>query len=943
MRRRTTVTAGIVALVAVVGVGVSAAAGDGPAVRTETLSVAGVPEPDGPRVVLDATLYLPQQPGPAPAVLLAHGFGGSKADLDGEARRLAGLGYVALAWTARGFGRSGGLIHLNAPDYEVADARRLVDLLATRPEVLRDADGDPRVGVAGGSYGGGIALMLAGYDPRVDAIAPQITWNELEQALFPQSVVTGAPQRSLADVEPVPDPGVFKKVWAGVFFSSAGSGLTSLAGAAAPAPGASQGTSPGTSRGGAAVQDDQEQAARCGRFAPDLCAAYQTVAQTGVPTADIRELLAASSPARVLDRIAAPTLLVQGLNDSLFPLSHAEANARGIAARGTPVKTVWYEGGHDGGTAPGEEDRIRERVTEWFDRYLRRDGSAADTRFELTVPDATLSTDNTRPVAQVRTAPRLPGVPGATGEGAVEATFETVPLTGAPQVAVAPPGGSPAAVTALPGIGGALGSFGAAGGGTGLAALPGQVATFESAPLERTLSVVGASRVRLRVTSLAGDATLFAGLWDVAPGGGAVLPSRLVAPVKLEQTGPEGTEVTVSLPAVVQDVTAGHRLRLVVSTTDQAYALPTDPRQYRVELAAAEVRVPTLATTTLVAGGLSTLLPWALGLLALAVGLALAVRFAGRRLRPGGPEVVDGLDGVPIVFEGLGKAYGDGYRAVSDLSFRVEPGQVLGLLGPNGAGKTTTLRMLMGLIRPTEGRTLVFGRPVSAGAPVLSRIGAFVEGPGFLPHATGLENLRLFWGSTGRPEGEAHLAEALEIAGLGEDVHRRVKTYSQGMRQRLAIAQAMLGLPDLLVLDEPTNGLDPPQIREMREVLRRYADTGRTVVVSSHLLSEVEQTCDHVVVMHRGRLVAQGPVSELVGSATALVVDVDDPRRAAAVAATVPGTQDVRVTDTGLTLSLVGTPRHELVRALVDARVEVDRITPQRGLEEAFLALVGES
>jgi ABC-2 type transport system ATP-binding protein len=152
----------------------------------------------------------------------------------------------------------------------------------------------------------------------------------------------------------------------------------------------------------------------------------------------------------------------------------------------------------------------------------------------------------------------------------------------------------------------------------------------------------------------------------------------------------------------------------------------------------------------------------------------------------------------------------------------------------------------------------------------------------------------------------------------------------------------MLGLPDLLVLDEPTNGLDPPQIREMREVLRRYAERGRTVVVSSHLLSEVEQTCDHVVVMHRGRLVAQGPVAELVGSATHLVVDVDDPERAADVARRVPGARDVTVTPTGLTLALVGTPRSELVRALVDARLEVDRITPQRGLEEAFLALVGE-
>jgi ABC-2 type transport system ATP-binding protein len=225
---------------------------------------------------------------------------------------------------------------------------------------------------------------------------------------------------------------------------------------------------------------------------------------------------------------------------------------------------------------------------------------------------------------------------------------------------------------------------------------------------------------------------------------------------------------------------------------------------------------------------------------------------------------------------------------------------------------------------------------------VLSRVGAFVEGPGFLPHVSGLDNLRLYWAATGRPAADAHLEDALEIAGLRDDVHRRVKTYSQGMRQRLAIAQAMLGLPDLLVLDEPTNGLDPPQIREMREVLSHYAATGRTVVVSSHLLAEVEQTCTHVVVMHQGRLVAEGPVADLVGSATVLVVDVDDPARAAAVAATVPGAQEVTVTPTGLTLNLVGTPRGELVRALVAAGLSIDRLTPQRGLEEAFLALVGE-
>jgi ABC-2 type transport system ATP-binding protein len=244
-------------------------------------------------------------------------------------------------------------------------------------------------------------------------------------------------------------------------------------------------------------------------------------------------------------------------------------------------------------------------------------------------------------------------------------------------------------------------------------------------------------------------------------------------------------------------------------------------------------------------------------LLVLLGALFAAVRRRHRR------TVVAELSSVPVVIESLVKEYGDGYRAVEGVSFRVERGQVVGLLGPNGAGKTTTLRVLMGLIRPTSGAVHVFGELVEAGAPVLSRVGAFIEGPGLLPHLSGWDNLRLFWAATGRPPQDAEFETALEIAGLGESVHRRVKTFSHGMRQRLAIAQAMLGLPELLVLDEPTNGLDPLQIAEMREVLRAYAATGRTVVISSHLLAEVEQTCSHVVVMHKGRLIAVGSVSEI--------------------------------------------------------------------------------
>ncbi|MDA2955589.1 MAG: ATP-binding cassette domain-containing protein, partial [Actinomycetota bacterium] len=149
------------------------------------------------------------------------------------------------------------------------------------------------------------------------------------------------------------------------------------------------------------------------------------------------------------------------------------------------------------------------------------------------------------------------------------------------------------------------------------------------------------------------------------------------------------------------------------------------------------------------------------------------------------------------------------------------------------------------------------------GSPALSNIGCFIEGPGFLPHLSGRENLRLYWQSIGR-DNEQHLDQVVAITKLGTALDKKVRAYSQGMRQRLAIAQSMLGMPDLLVLDEPTNGLDPQQIAEMRQVLKNYASTGRTVVISSHLLAEIQQTCSHVVLMHRGELVAFGPMEDLL-------------------------------------------------------------------------------
>ncbi len=229
----------------------------------------------------------------------------------GEARDLARAGYAVLAWSARGFGRSTGQIALNSPDYEVKDVRQLIDWLAKRPEVVLDGPGDPRVGMAGESYGGAIALMTAAYDRRVDAIAPQITWNSLADALFPSATGAG------------PSDGVFKKLWAGLFFTS-GADRTA-----------------------------------CGRFLPSLCDMYQEVAEKGRPTSSAIETLRRSSPASVADRIKVPTLLIQGQADSLFPLNQADANARAIARNGAPVKVVWFQGGHDGG------DPETERVEGW--------------------------------------------------------------------------------------------------------------------------------------------------------------------------------------------------------------------------------------------------------------------------------------------------------------------------------------------------------------------------------------------------------------------------------------------------------------------------------------------------------------------------------------------------------------------------------------------------
>jgi ABC-2 type transport system ATP-binding protein len=849
-----------------------AAVGDEPRVTASDQRISVV---DGPRndqhVILDTTFFTPVHARRAPAVLLAHGFGGSKDDTRADAEDLARRGYAVLTWSARGFGRSGGEITLDSPDYDVKDVRQLVDWLARRPEVRLDGPGDPRVGVAGQSYGGGISLMSAAYDRRIDAIAPQITWYDLADSLFPDATGKGASN------------GVFKKAWAGIFFTS---GASSTA---------------------------------CGRFLPSLCAMYQRVAETGQPTPGAVATLRRSSPSSVAGRIHVPTLLVQGQTDSLFPLDQSDRNAAAIT--GAPVKTVWFQGGHDGGDQ--ETSRVRGLVAGWFDQYLKGGPPAEGGGFTVTRSGG-IDSSTQRVTVNAASAPRYPGLSGA--------TRRTIPLSGDEQTIQNPAGGSPASISSMPGLGALAGLSGAVTGGLGVD-LPGQSAAFDSEPLGSPLQLTGAAQVRVHVTAAPGSRTdrptLFAKVYDVGPDGQAAPARRLAAPLRLDGTA------QVTLPAMDYRFAAGHRIRVVLSATDMGFASPARPAAYKVSVESPlSVPVdPALRTPP-------TPLPWWVwGFPVIAVAVSIVIVATTRRRRVRGGEPADAA--IPLEISGLTKRYKNGYLAVDDLSFRVERGQVCGLLGPNGAGKTTTLRMLMGLIHPDEGEIRIFGEPVRPGAPVLSRLGSFVEGPGFLPHLSGRDNLELYWKAAGR--GESHIEAALKIAGLGEAVRRPVRTYSQGMRQRLAIAQAMLGLPDLLVLDEPTNGLDPPQIAEMREVLVRYAAEGRTVVISSHLLAEVEQTCTDVVVMHRGRLVAAGPVAEIAGHDGSIVVGTPDVDRALSVLTGLEGIEHTEPYEPGVLVRIDGSAPSVVVAALVAGGVAVDRVMPHRRLEDAFLALIGEN
>lgn len=289
----------------------------------------------GAGVQLDSTVYIPATT-PAPAVLLAHGWAGNKTNMAGQARELQAAGYLVLAWTARGFGNSTGYIELNSPQSEGADVSRLIDYLAERGDVLLDAPGDPRVGISGGSYGGAISLIAAGLDHRLDAVAANITYNDLQQSLFPQFAVGVA--RS----------GVLKRSQAAGLF------------------GAAQAAVPGSS---------------CGRIEPTWCAEYKDSMSTGEPSANLSALLRAAAPATYAEAVTAPTLLMQGQYDLLFDLSESLRTAMQMCSARPEGKVamLWHMSGHSASSSTAvssENSRVVAQTRRWFDIHLR--GIASD-------------------------------------------------------------------------------------------------------------------------------------------------------------------------------------------------------------------------------------------------------------------------------------------------------------------------------------------------------------------------------------------------------------------------------------------------------------------------------------------------------------------------------------------------------------------------------------
>jgi ABC-2 type transport system ATP-binding protein len=299
-------------------------------------------------------------------------------------------------------------------------------------------------------------------------------------------------------------------------------------------------------------------------------------------------------------------------------------------------------------------------------------------------------------------------------------------------------------------------------------------------------------------------------------------------------------------------------------------------------------------------------------------------------------------DAPPVAARGLVKRYGD-ITAVAGVDLTVERGDVFGYLGPNGAGKTTSLRMLLGLIRPTEGSAQLFGRdPLEVGARALDGVAGFVEGPRFYPYLSGRKNLRLLADLDGGGPA-SRIEEVLDVVDLRDRGKDRVGGYSHGMRQRLGIAASLLRDPQLLLLDEPTTGLDPAGMRDMRELVKRLASEGITILLSSHILAEVEELCNRVAIIRSGRIIYEGLLHELLQSAAGgFRLRASDPERARAVLLA-RGVEGVQLVDGELRFQADPAAIEAATVALGQAGIGISALVPLNAtLEELFLGMTEE-
>jgi ABC-2 type transport system ATP-binding protein len=301
--------------------------------------------------------------------------------------------------------------------------------------------------------------------------------------------------------------------------------------------------------------------------------------------------------------------------------------------------------------------------------------------------------------------------------------------------------------------------------------------------------------------------------------------------------------------------------------------------------------------------------------------------------------VVSDTDDRPVEIRGLVKRYGE-IVAVDGVDLTVEAGDVYGYLGPNGAGKTTSLRMMLGLIRPDAGTISVFGRDPQQSVRALDGVAGFVEAPAFYPYLTGLRNLELLAAFDG-DGARGRIGAALDIVEMADRAGDKVGGYSHGMRQRLGIAAALLREPRLLLLDEPATGLDPGGMRDMRRLIRGLADQGITVLLSSHLMTEVEELCNRVAIVRRGRIVYEGSIAELKHEAgTTYRLHTTDDERALAICSAQPGVRDVRMASDGVRFSGEEAAVGALSRALVGAGALILALAPESAsLEERFFSL----